>query len=67
MCGEASAVDIVEELAQKMGDAFEVRHYHRLTDLTVLNVGLGKSTTFVDLFQHKILSRFLPLAIAVPL
>ena len=49
LCGEASAVDIVEELAQRMGDSFEVRHYERLTRLTTLDVGLGESTMLVDL------------------
>ncbi len=41
LCGEASAINIVQEMAQAVGDEFEVRKYKRLTSLTVLDTALG--------------------------
>jgi ATP-dependent RNA helicase SUPV3L1/SUV3 len=35
VCGDASAINIVEELAAKMGDSFEVRHYQRRSRLSL--------------------------------
>ncbi|CAD5113633.1 DgyrCDS2795 [Dimorphilus gyrociliatus] len=37
ICGEGSAIDLVERLALETGDELEVRKYKRLTSLTVLN------------------------------
>ena len=41
LCGEGSALDIVQAMAKLCGDTFEMRGYNRLTKLTVLDQALG--------------------------
>ncbi|XP_072027344.1 ATP-dependent RNA helicase SUPV3L1, mitochondrial-like [Amphiura filiformis] len=41
LCGEAAAIDIVEELVLSTGDELEVKNYERLTPLKILNKALG--------------------------
>lgn len=40
-CGDGSALELVEQLALQMGDAFEVRRYERFTKLHTEERGLG--------------------------
>ena len=40
VCGEASAIDMVKEFAETVGDEFEVRKYKRLNPLKVLDKAL---------------------------
>ncbi|KAG7177390.1 ATP-dependent RNA helicase SUV3-like [Homarus americanus] len=40
ICGEASAIGLVNELAVAIGEEVEIRRYKRLTDLTVENYAL---------------------------
>lgn len=41
LCGEASAIDFVQEVALDTGDELEINNYNRLTKLKVLSSGLG--------------------------
>lgn len=51
VCGEASAVSIIKELAMSTGDQVEVRTYKRLTTLSVLNHAVGKNLLAELLFH----------------
>ncbi|GFR98358.1 ATP-dependent RNA helicase SUV3 homolog, mitochondrial-like Protein [Elysia marginata] len=42
VCGEASTIDLVRELALTTGEEVEVRRYKRLTDLTYLDYSVDK-------------------------
>ena len=48
LCGEASAIDLVRDLAMETGDTLEVRKYKRLTSLTVLKKPIGQSEIIVS-------------------
>ncbi|XP_045190308.2 ATP-dependent RNA helicase SUV3 homolog, mitochondrial-like [Mercenaria mercenaria] len=41
VCGEETAIDLVENLMYSTGDSFEVRKYERLTSLTYLEEAVG--------------------------
>ncbi|KAH9492113.1 RNA helicase [Bulinus truncatus] len=42
VCGEASTIDLIKELALTTGEDVEVRRYKRLTNLTFLDHAVGK-------------------------
>lgn len=42
VCGEASAIELVKDLALSAGDEVEVIKYNRLTSLKVLDKSVGK-------------------------
>ncbi|KAI8737937.1 ATP-dependent RNA helicase SUPV3L1, mitochondrial [Biomphalaria glabrata] len=42
VCGEASTIDLIKELALSTGEEVEVRKYKRLTNLTFLDYSVGK-------------------------
>lgn len=42
ICGEVAAVNLVKEIASSFGEEVEVRHYNRLTSLTVESSALGE-------------------------
>jgi ATP-dependent RNA helicase SUPV3L1/SUV3 len=41
ICGDATAVDLLEEMCLDTGDVFEVKKYNRLTPLKFLEKSLG--------------------------
>jgi len=47
LCGEETAVPIIQELLKHTGDKIEVRHYQRLTPLVVEETSLGGDYTKV--------------------
>ena len=57
VCGEAAALELMQELASDCGDDLEVRRYERLTTLTALShaVGTPLSRSSVSL-SHLLLS-----------
>lgn len=52
LCGEASAIDFVQEIAELIGDTFEVKHYNRLTPLEIMDKPLGISDWFISIIAN---------------
>ena len=47
VCGEASAIELVKELAAVTGDEVVVHKYKRLTPLTIMDLGIGELPVMV--------------------
>ena len=43
LCGEATAIDIVQKMCRRTGDELEIKTYERLTPLVVANQALNKN------------------------
>ncbi|CAF1155963.1 unnamed protein product [Didymodactylos carnosus] len=50
LCGEASAINLVQELMVTTGDEVEIRQYQRLTKLTYLDKAIG--TNYLETFDN---------------
>lgn len=51
LCGEAGAIDLIQQICLTCGEDVEIRRYKRLTELKVENTALGK--LFAIIFWRK--------------